>query len=110
VGSEQVKTNMKSRIKLSDRKIIQWLAIFASLTVITFSLIGDKGVIQLIALKQQETGLKREIEELKQERKEWIYKIQSIKQNRSYAETMAREELGMIRDDEIFHPIPLDNE
>ncbi len=101
---------MKSRIKLSDRKVIQWLAIFASLTVITFSLIGDKGVIQLIALKQQEMELKREIEELKQDRKEWIYKIQSIKENRSYVETIAREELGMIWDDEIVYTIPLDND
>ncbi len=101
---------MKTRIKLNDKKIIQWLIIFCSLTVITFSLIGDKGAIQLIALKQQEVDLKREIEELKQERKDWIYKIQSIKQSRSYVETIAREKLGMIRDDEIVYQIPLDDE
>lgn len=101
---------MKTRFKLSDRKVIQWLIIFCSVTVITFSLIGDKGVIQLVALKQQESDLKREIEELKQERKEWIHKIQSIKQSRSYVETIAREQLGMVRDDEIVYQIPLDDD
>lgn len=101
---------MKNKIKLSDRKIIQWLIIFCSLTVIVFSLIGDKGVIQLIALKQQEAELKSEIEELKQERKEWLYRIQSIKQNRSYVETIAREQLGMVRDDEVVYQIPLDDD
>ena len=101
---------MKSKIKLNDKKVIQWLIIFCSLTVITFSLIGDKGLVQLIALKQQESELKREIEELKQERKDWIHRIQSIKQNRSYVETIAREQLGMIRDDEVVLQIPLDDE
>ena len=101
---------MKTRIRLNDKKVIQWLIIFCSLMVVTFSLIGDKGVIQLIALKQQEADLKREIEELKQEHKEWIFKIQSIKKNRSYAETIAREQLGMIRDDEIVFQIPLPDE
>jgi len=101
---------MKTRINLSDKKVIQWLIIFCSLMVITFSLIGDKGVIQLIALKHQEADLMREIEGLKLERKEWIFKIQSIKQNRSYVETIAREQLGMVRDDEIVFQIPLDDE
>ncbi|MFH2130949.1 MAG: septum formation initiator family protein [bacterium] len=101
---------METRFKLSDKKIIQWLIIFSSLTVITFSLIGDKGVVQLISLKQQQAELKQEIEELKQERKEWIHKIQSIKENRSYIETIAREQLGMIRDDEVVYQLPLDNE
>lgn len=101
---------MKTRFKLSDKKVIQWLIIFCCLTVITFSLIGDKGVVQLIALKQQETELKQEIEALKEERKEWIHRIQSIKQNRSYTETIAREQLGMARDDETVYQIPLDDE
>ncbi len=101
---------MKTRIKLTDKKVVQWLIIFCSLMVITFSLIGDKGVIQLIALKQKQADLKREIEELKLEREEWIYKIQAIRQNRSYIETIAREQLGMVRDDEIVYQIPLDDE
>jgi len=50
---------MKSRLRLNDRKVIQWLIIFCTLTVIVFSLIGDKGVIQLVALKKQEAELKQ---------------------------------------------------
>ncbi len=92
---------MKRNLKLNDKRIIQWLIIFCTITVVTFSLIGDKGFFQLNALKEQEKKLEQEIQDLKQEKKEWLYKIQSLKNNRSYFETIAREKLGMVRNDEI---------
>ena len=66
------------------------------------SLIGDKGYMQLSALKEKEKILQQEIKALEQEKKEWINKIQSLKKNRSYIETVAREKLGMVRKDETL--------
>ncbi len=101
---------MRKKLKLSEKKVIQWLTIFSSVIVVTFSLIGDKGFFQLAALKRQEQKLEREIQELKGEKKEWINKIQSLKLNRTYIETIAREKLGMIRDDEIVIQLEFSND
>ncbi len=87
-------------MKLKEKKIIQGLIIFSILIVVFLSLFGDKGLLQLIELQKQETRLIREIEELKQEREEWVNKIESLKTNRTYIETIAREKLGMVRNDE----------
>lgn len=94
---------MLSTLKTKEKKITQWLIIFCSITIVTLSLIGDKGLIQLMVLKKQQRQLEQDIKDLKQERKEWIFKIQSLKKSRTYVETIAREKLGMVRNDEIVY-------
>lgn len=89
-------------MKLKDKKVIQGLIIFSILIVATISLFGDKGLLQYMALKRQHKGLEQEISSLKQERKEWLNKIHSLKTNRTYMETIAREELGMVHNTEIM--------
>lgn len=53
-----------------------------------------------MALKEKEQNLEQEIKNLEHEKREWIDKIQSLKKNKSYIETIAREQLGMVRKDE----------
>ncbi|MBU3916509.1 septum formation initiator family protein, partial [bacterium] len=93
---------MKKKLKLKEKKILQGLIVFFSLIVITLSLVGDKGFLQLMALKNQEKILLKEIEDLESEKKEWINKIHSLKTNETYIETIAREKLGMIKHDEFL--------
>ncbi len=93
---------MKKKLKLKEKKIVQGLIVFSSLIVVTLSLVGDKGFLQLMALKKQEKTLHLEIEDLKSEKKEWMNKIQSLKTNKTYIETIAREKLGMIKKDEFL--------
>lgn len=92
---------MRKKFWFNEKTIIQWLIIFCSITVVILSLIGDKGVIQLAVLKNQQEQLQEEMQELKIEKREWIEKIHSLKKNRTYIETVAREKLGMVREDEI---------
>jgi len=98
---------MLNTLKTKEKKIIQWLIIFCSITIVTLSLIGDKGLIQLVALKKQQRQLQQDIQDLKQERKEWIFKIQSLKKSQTYVETIAREKLGMVRNNEIVYEFEL---
>jgi len=91
---------MKKRLGFSEKSIVQWLILFCSIIVVTLSLIGDKGYLQLMALKEKERNLEHEIVNLEHEKREWIEKIQSLKKNKSYIETIAREQLGMVRKDE----------
>lgn len=90
------------RLKINEKKAVQSLILFISLFVITLSLIGDKGIVQLHRLEQQESDLLREIEELKQKRQEWTQKVHSLKTNRTYLETLAREELKLIHKNEML--------
>jgi len=96
---------MRNRLKLSETKIVQWLIIFFAMTVVVLSLVGDKGLVQLIALKKQQGKLEREIEDLKLERNEWIHKIRSLKNNQTYIETIARGKLGMVRNNETVYQL-----
>lgn len=89
-------------MKLGEKNLIQGLIIFSIGVVAIVMFFGDKGVLQFSALKKQETELKQEIEELTREREEWMNKIQSLKTNRTYMETIAREELGMVHNTEIM--------
>mgnify|MGYP001548091519 CR=1 FL=1 len=89
-------------MKIRERKVLQGLIIISILVVMVISVFGDKGLLQLLALNQQEQELIEEIEELKVQRKEWIRKINSLKANDSYMETLAREELGMVRNNEMM--------
>ena len=89
-------------MKLKEKKIIQGLVIFCTLIVVVLSLIGDKGLIQYYSLKKQESQLEKEIESLNLEKQEWIRKINSLKSNLTYMESIAREELGMVRNDEVM--------
>lgn len=88
-------------MKINERKVLRGLSLLFSISVITLSIFGDKGLLQLKRLKKVESSLILEIQELKQETLEWKEKVKSLKTNRTYLESLAREELGMIRRDEI---------
>ncbi len=93
---------MKKKVNINERKVIQGLFILCSLIVIILSIVGDKGFLQLHKLKQNESALIQEVKELRQDRRIWIIKIESIRNNRTYLETYAREEFGMIKNNEIL--------
>lgn len=89
-------------MKPKEKKIIQGLVIFGTAIVIILSLVGDKGLLQFYSLKKQESQLKNDIKQLKSEKQDWISKINSLKTNLTYIETIAREEMGMVRSDEVL--------
>lgn len=89
-------------MKPKEKKIVQGLAIFGIAIVMVLSLVGDKGLLQYYSLKKQESQLETDIERLKSEKQDWISKINSLKTNLTYIETIAREEMGMVRSDEVL--------
>ncbi|PCI27786.1 MAG: hypothetical protein COB67_07820 [SAR324 cluster bacterium] len=88
--------------KINEKKAIQALIGLCAIVVITLSLIGDKGVLPLRELKQQEVQLIKDIEYLKTQRLEWQGQVRSLKSNQTYLETLAREQLGLVKKDELI--------
>lgn len=89
-------------MKLKEKKIIQGLMLFCVLVVAIISIFGDKGLLQYWHLKQQQAKLEQEIQELQLEKEDWINKVHSLKTDKTYLETIAREELGMVHNTEIM--------
>ena len=75
---------------------------FASAVILVFSVFGDKGYVELKLLEAEERKLKSEIEKLEKDRLVWSEKIKSLKSDKGYYENLAREKLGLIRDNEIM--------
>ena len=90
------------KINLNEKKIIQSLFILCSVVFILLSFLGDKGYFELHKLKNKEAIIKVEIESLKKEKQIWLNKIHSIKNNKTYFETYAREELGYVKNYEFL--------
>ncbi|MDH5560892.1 MAG: septum formation initiator family protein [Deltaproteobacteria bacterium] len=99
---------MAKKIKFNDKKVIQGLILFCSLIVITLSLIGDKGFFQHEKLQNQQAELLKDIKALKVEKSLWEQKVSSLKKDNQLYETLAREKLGLTRNDETllkFEPV-----
>ncbi|MDT8446821.1 MAG: septum formation initiator family protein [bacterium] len=93
---------MSRKLPFKEKKVVQGLLVLLTLVVVLLSLIGDKGVVQLSRIQEQESQLKTELEALRREKLEWAGKLASLRHNSTYLETLARERLGMIAKDEFI--------
>jgi len=74
------------------------IAMFGFLQVILF---GDNGYLELLRLKSTHQKLKHTQARLTQENLELYRSIDRLKNDSVYVENIARQELGMIRSDEV---------
>lgn len=93
---------MSRKLPFKEKKVIQGLLVLLSLVVVLLSLVGDKGMVQLGRIQAQEAALIKELEALKREKLEWRGKLESLRNNKNYMETLARERLGLIAQDEFI--------
>lgn len=76
------------------------------MVLLGFAFLGDNGVLRLIKGYQQREGLQVEVLRLKQENEALRADIQALKSDRRYIESIARKELGMVREDELVYQFP----
>ena len=79
----------KLKNKINERKLLQGILLFI-------------GFIALQKLKVQEAELALEIQGLQSEREEWEAKVGALKNGTSYYEAIGREQLGLVKPDEII--------
>lgn len=91
---------MAAAAKLQDKKVILVLLSLVALMVVLLSLFGDKGFLQLQLLKEREAAMIEEISEIHKEQEIWKLRLEALHTNPSYLETLAREELGLVRSNE----------
>jgi len=91
-----------ANLKMGERKLLQGIFAFVALLVVVLSLFGDKGLLQLNSLKAQEAALQIELQDLQQEQARWLARLKALKEGSSYFETLARQELGYVKEGEVI--------
>lgn len=69
----------------------------ALIALVVGSFFGDRGILRLVAQRQQAESLRREIEHLRGENAALALEIGSLRSDPRAIERLAREELGLVR-------------
>ena len=86
----------------SKQKIMISLCIVLLFAMLLFSLFSDKGLSDYFALKTERDRLVLENIRLKEKNDELYRTIERLRNDPEYIESVARKELGMIKEDEVI--------
>lgn len=83
-----------------------WWWIVLLLVLAGFALFGDKGVLRMLKTYHQRTELQLKIDRLTAENRQLKQLIEALQNDHATIERIARQELGMVRQDEIVYQFP----
>ncbi len=92
---------MRIIIKVA-RKIYYVLLIVITILSLIYSVKGKHGILKIIELKHEIANIKSDSEKISKENNVLQMKIEALKKDRKAVESIAREELGMVREDEVL--------
>jgi cell division protein FtsB len=93
---------LKKDNKNNIRKFYYIILIVITVFSFAYSIRGSNGFIKILKLKKEIAMIKNEIERIERENELLRARIESLKKDRRSIEFVAREELGMIREDEYL--------
>ena len=86
----------------SRRKGVQILLLFVTLVLAIDGLIGEKGLLESIRARRHHRDLSASIERLRAENTQLREEVRRLLEDPSTIESLAREELGLIRPGELL--------
>ncbi len=90
-------------VAMSTRqKIVLSFAILAVSSMLFFIIFGENGWVDLKQLRQEKQRLLLENKKLEKENLSLYREIDRLKNDMTYIESIARQELGMIKEDELI--------
>ena len=107
-------TSLTSRKKTSRpfwQQLLQYLLIFVSVFFIVIALVGDKGLLELVRVRQQHRALETALAQARAHNMRLRNDVKRLNDDPSSIEEIARRELGLIRPGEklfIVKDIPPD--
>jgi len=97
-------TNPQSEPKIKSVHIrFHWWWIVLLVVLSGFALFGDKGVLRLVKTYNHRSELQLQVEQLTAENQHLKQIIESLQNDHATIERIARQELGMVRKDEIVY-------
>ena len=84
------------------RRGVQYLIVFATAVLLVDALIGDRGVLERMRARKEHQQLSASLEGLKRENGQLRRMMYSLRDDPSAIESLAREELGLIKPGEVL--------
>lgn len=91
-----------SRISEMKWKGFSIILIGLILLVWYFALFGEKGVIKIIQLKRERDRIIADVNRMQEENKRLQEEIRRLREDSRYLESVARRDLGLIKENEIL--------
>jgi cell division protein FtsB len=84
------------------RRVVQYLLVFATVVLVVDALVGDRGLLERMRARREHRVATVALETLRRENTELRGKIRQLRDNPSAIESLAREELGLIKPGEVL--------
>lgn len=85
----------------NEPRRMRWWPLAVVAFIFVFALFGDRGILHLFRLKQQEAMLQEQLSQVETVNNGLRQEIASLSADRRHLERLAREQLGMVRQDEL---------
>lgn len=79
------------------------LLVFMILLIAYYTIFGERGILKMRKLGSNLENIRASTQELKEENEELKREIRLLQEDEAYVERIAREELGLAREDEIIY-------
>jgi len=98
-------TNIREEIVAARNGRKRWLVFLAVLAILiaVASVIGKKSLVKVIQMNNTRTELEQEIARLREANERLVREIRTFADNPSQVETIAREDLGLVKPGEIVY-------
>lgn len=92
-------------MRYSKRNYIIYIAVFSSVTLLlaVFVVFGQHGLLDLHRMRKEKDRSVAIMEELKEKNNLLAAEIRRLREDRQYLESVARKELGLVKDNEIIY-------
>ena len=90
------------RTSVIKRRTINFLLVFATVVLIVDAMVGEKGLLQTLKVRRQHQELAASVDALRRENAALRQTVTRLNEDPSTIESVAREELGLIRPGEVL--------
>ncbi len=85
------------------RKRMYLLPAGGILFILFFTVFGERGLLRIYHMKQEQQEIQKRLEELKSENEKLKREIEALKSDRRYLESIARKDFGLVRPNEVIY-------
>jgi cell division protein FtsB len=90
---------------LRGRRVLNYVLIFVTIVLVVDALVGDKGLVQTIRARRQHADATAALGALRDENARLREEIRRLREDPGTIESIAREDLGLIRPGELLFVI-----
>jgi cell division protein FtsB len=83
-------------------RLLNYVLVFVTVVLVVDALVGDKGLVDTLRARRQHAALAAALAQKRQENARLRDDIRRLKEDPGAIESLAREELGLIRDGEVL--------